>query len=92
MGRAIAVAAAMFLVVPVCFADELGDGLAAYDRGDYRIALEEWQKAAAGGETAAMNAIAGLYDQGNGVRRNPTMAAKWYRRSAERGNAVGSLI
>jgi TPR repeat protein len=38
-----------------------------------------------------MNAIAGLYDQGEGVPRNPAMAATWYRRSAERGDSVGQL-
>jgi uncharacterized protein len=85
------IAAVLFLVVPQCFADDLGDGLAAYDRGDYQSALEEWKKAAAVGEAAAMNAIAGLYDQGYGVGRDRAMAAKWYRRSAERGNAVGQL-
>ncbi len=91
MGRALTIAAVIFLVAPVCFADGLSDGLAAYDRGDYRVALEEWQGAAAEGNAAAMNAIAGLYDQGHGVGRDPAMAAKWYRRSAERGNTVGQL-
>jgi hypothetical protein len=91
MGRAIAVVAVIFLVVPAAAADGLGDGLAAYDRGDYRSALEAWKGAAATGNVAAMNAIAGLYAQGEGVRRDPSVAAAWYRRSAERGNPIGQL-
>ncbi len=91
MGRAIAVAAVGFLVVPASAGDGLEEGLAAYDRGDYRGALEVWQGAAASGEASAMNAIAGLYDQGEGVRREPALAAAWYRRSAERGDPVGQL-
>ena len=43
------------------------------------------------GDVAAMNAIAGLYAQGEGVRRDPAMAATWYRRSAERGDPIGQL-
>ena len=38
-----------------------------------------------------MNAIAGLYDQGEGARRDSATAATWYRRSAERGDSVGQL-
>lgn len=91
MGRAIAVAAVVFLVVPAYAGDGLEEGLAAYDRGDYRGALEAWQGAAARGDVASMNAIAGLYDQGEGARRDSATAATWYRRSAERGDSVGQL-
>ena len=47
MGRAMALAAAVFLVVPGAAGDDLEDGLAAYDRGDYRGALEagRWRTA-----------------------------------------------
>ena len=38
-----------------------------------------------------MNAIAGLYDQGEGARRDSAIAASWYRRSEERGDFVGQL-
>lgn len=86
-----ALAAAVFLVVPGAAGDDLEDGLAAYDRGDYRGALEAWRGAVAHGDVAAMNAIAGLYAQGEGVRRDPAMAATWYRRSAERGDPIGQL-
>ena len=88
MGRAIAVAVVVFLVVPAYAGDGLEEGLAAYDQGDYRGALEAWQGAAARGDVASMNAIAGLYDQGEGARRD---SATWYRRSVERGNSVGQL-
>ena len=91
MGRAIAVVAVIFLVVAAAAADDLGEGLAAYDQGDYRGALDAWGRAAAKGDAEAMNAIAGLYDQGEGVRRDPALAATWYRRSAERRNSVGQL-
>ena len=91
MGRTIAVVVVFLLIVPAATADGLGEGLAAYDQGDYRGALEAWKRAAAGGDTAAMNAIAGLYAQGEGVGRDPAMAATWYRRTAERGDSVGQL-
>lgn len=91
IGRAIALAAAVFLVVQGAAADDLGEGLAAYDRGDYQSALEAWGRAAAKGNVPSMNAIAGLYAQGEGVRQDPSVAVTWYRRSAERGDSVGQL-
>ena len=73
------------------FADDLGDGLEAFDGGDYAGALAAWTRAADAGNTQAMSAIANLHRQGLGVRANPARAAAWYRRAAERGDAVSQL-
>ena len=73
------------------FADDLGDGVEAFDGGDYRDALAAWTRAADAGNTQAMSAIANLHRQGLGVRADPVRAAAWYRRAADRGDAVGQL-
>ena len=72
-------------------ADDLADGLQAFDGGDYAEARAAWERAAAGGNTLAMTSLANLYTQGQGVRRDPGMAFSWYKRAAEHGDAVGQM-
>jgi len=61
------------------------EGLEAYDAGRYADASNAWERAAAAGNAAAMVGLAGLYDAGMGVARNPSTATVWYRRAAEGG-------
>ncbi|MDP6774734.1 MAG: hypothetical protein QGI63_10715 [Rhodospirillales bacterium] len=72
-------------------AGDLEAGTEAYDGGEYATALAAWKRAAAAGSIAAMNAIASLHAEGEGVRPDRALAAAWYRRAAERGDAVAQL-
>ena len=96
MGCRIALVAliALSAVLPGTLAARAGDleaATEAYDGGDYATALAAWERAAAAGSIAAMNAIASLHAGGEGVRPDGALAAAWYRRAAERGDAVAQL-
>jgi hypothetical protein len=61
---------------------------AAYEQGwigraDYKEALNWLGKSAARGDPDAQNALGQMYEDGEGVERNCTEAAMWYRLAAE---------
>ncbi len=62
------------------------DGLAAYEKGDYKTARAEWQPLAEKGDALAQNNLAGIYYNGWGVPQDYKTALKWWRLSAEQGN------
>ena len=62
------------------------DGLAAYNRGDYAIALRVFRTLSDQGDTNAQNILGFMYANGQGETTNYAEAAKWYRLAAERGN------
>lgn len=73
------------------FAD-FADGLEAYDAGDLRTAYEEWLPLAQAGDLQAQVALAGILETGgSGLARNLPAALAWYRRAAERGDAVAQM-
>ena len=76
---------------PVAAGGDFAEGLAAYDGGDYAIALTQWRALAEAGDPVAQAALAGLYRHGLGVRRDAAQAARWYRRAAEQGEAIAQL-
>lgn len=83
---------AAFGIAPVpAVAGDLARGLEAYDGGDFAGAIAAWRRAAADGDTEAMNALANAYQQGHGVPPDPETAVSWYRRAAERGNPVAQM-
>jgi TPR repeat protein len=63
----------------------LGDGLAAYDRGDYATAYRELGPAAAGGAPLAQYALGRMYFSGEGVSRDSAEGLKWLRKAAMAG-------
>lgn len=67
-------------------ANDLGDGMFAYDQGLYREAFEIWRPIAESGDITAQTLLAMVYERGEGVSRNPRLAALWYRRAAEAGH------
>jgi uncharacterized protein len=68
------------------FADTAA-GLAAFKNKDYHRAYQEWKASADAGEAEAQFDLGVLYAQGEGVRRDLTAAAGWYRKAAQQGNA-----
>ena len=68
-------------------ADQLDDGINAYNQGDYTTALRLLAPLAEQGQPRAQNALGLMFNHGNGVSKNITEALKWYRKSADQGYA-----
>ena len=86
--------AALFLGVALAFASwaapanaDFDSGVAAYDRGDFVAAYDEWLPLARGGDPAAQRNIGHLYRRGQGVPQDAAVAVNWYVRAAEAGLA-----
>lgn len=69
------------------FAGPLEDGLAAYKKGDWDLAVRLLLPLAEKGDAQAQEKIGRLYDRGRGFPRNYVEAERWYRRAAEQGDA-----
>src|SRR5688572_3317431 len=67
------------------FADTLDDGLAAYERGAYGVALQLLGPLAEKGDPQAQNAMGAMYLNGQGVAQDSQAALHWYRRAAAAG-------
>ena len=74
--------AIMALAVPA-YAGPLEDGWAAYQRGDYATALENWIPLAEQGDATAQYILGVSYDSGQGVPQDYAEAVKWYRLAAD---------
>jgi len=85
--RALAIALALALTPAPGLAQDFEAGLAAYDRGDYDTALQEWRPLAAQGVASAQYNLGWMYAQGRGVAQDHAEAVRWYRLAAEQGVA-----
>ena len=63
------------------------EGWAAYARGDYESALQEFLPLAEQGTANAHFTLGFVYEQVEGDALNDVEAVKWYRKAAERGHA-----
>jgi TPR repeat protein len=80
----LAVVLAILLSAGSAWAD-FDDGLAAYKRGDFVTAAEEWRPYAEQGDAAAQTVMGTMYYEGRGVPVNYTGALKWFLKAAEQG-------
>ena len=62
------------------------EGVAAYNRGDYRTAFREFKALAEQGDARSQRNLGFMYDNGRGVPKNYKLAANWYRKAAEQGH------
>lgn len=69
------------------WAQDFEKGLAAYQRGDYATALEEWRPLAEQGNAMTQSNLGVMYGNGQGVPKDYAEALKWYRMAAEQGDA-----
>ncbi len=69
----------------------IDEGLAAYERGDYATALQEWAPLANQGDAEAQYFLGHMYAEGQGVPRQYGKAAVWIRQAAEQGNGYGQF-
>ena len=61
-------------------------GVDAWNRGDYRAAVDEWRKAAIAGDADAQFNLGQAYKLGRGVPVDLQMAESWYRKAALQGH------
>jgi cell division septation protein DedD len=62
-------------------------GVDAWNRGDYKAAVDEWRKAAIAGDPDAQFNLGQAYKLGRGVPVDLQMAESWYRKAALQGHA-----
>lgn len=65
------------------------DGKTAYDRGDYKAAIENWQLLIKDGRAEGLYLLGVMYAEGKGVAQNHVRAFELYSEAAER-NHVGA--
>src|SRR5437899_7071910 len=62
-------------------------GREAYEKGDYRRAMVEWQAAADRNDPEAEFGLGSLYELGAGeLKQSHKQADYWYRKAADQGN------
>ena len=66
---------------------DVAAGMRAFQNKDYATAFAEWKAAAEAGQTEAQFDLGVLYAQGRGVKRDLTLAERWYRKAASQGNS-----
>ena len=81
--------AALFLSLTLLAAPALADvraGVEAWQRGDYRKAVDEWRDLAVGGDADAQYNMGQAYKLGRGVPVDPQMAESWFGKAARQGH------
>ena len=66
-------------------------GMDAYNRGDFKTALREWQPMAEQGDARAQFYFGLLYENGDGVPLDYAKARQWYEKAAVQGDAKAQL-
>jgi TPR repeat protein len=66
-------------------------GMDAYNRGDFKTALREWQPLAEQGDARAQFSYGLLHENGDGVLRDYAKARQWYEKAAAQGDAKAQL-
>ncbi|MFQ5618655.1 MAG: tetratricopeptide repeat protein [Rhodospirillales bacterium] len=86
MTRAVLLAAALFLVAASAVRAGYDEGMAAYQRGDFVTAANEFLPLARDGDVRAQRNLGYLYEKGKGVPQDHREAVSWYRKAAEKGD------
>ncbi len=82
------VAPLAFVCLATAALADFAQGRAAYLRGDYGTALQQFRPLATAGNPAAQIGVGWIYDNGLGVPHDDEEAAKWYRLAAEQSCAL----
>jgi TPR repeat protein len=80
------------ITLAVAQSNAIGDGVAAYDRGDYAHARTLLEPQAIAGDPAAQFHMGLMYARGEGVDKDLAAAARWFEQAAEQGNAHAQYI
>lgn len=84
------VAAAILFTVSLtnnAFAGQFEDGLAAYNRQDFKVVVTLWRAAGDQGDVNAQYHLGTMYLDGRGVKQDYAEAMKWLHMAADRGQA-----
>jgi len=68
-----------------------GGEYVAFDRADYRTALNVWLETAKQGDAEAQVNVGEIFEKGLGTEPNYQLAAEWYRKAATQGNTRGAI-
>jgi uncharacterized protein len=82
------IALALFLLVSAGCTDHLKEGMGAYKRGDFQVAMRELMPLAESGNAMAQHYVGFMYDNGEGVPADYRQAVVWYGKAAEQGMPV----
>lgn len=75
------------LAVPATAQDEpVKAGVEAWERGDFKSAIDRWRRAANDGNADAQFNLGQAYKTGRGVPQDLKQAEEWYRRAALQGH------
>ena len=81
----------MLMATGVASAADYEAGVAAYDRGDFPRALQEFKPLTERGHAGAEFMLGAMYFYGKGVPTEPGVAAVWFAKAARQGYASGQL-
>jgi TPR repeat protein len=87
MRHALRLLIAAGLLTTAANAADYDAAMAAFDRGDYAVALPTIRMLAEGGYAPAQNTLGVMLDQGLGTDANLTTAIAWFRQTAAQGDA-----
>jgi TPR repeat protein len=87
MLRVIVTAIILAVSASMAWAGPFEEGVAAYGRGDYGLAIRHWHPLAEQGDAAAQFNIGLMFNTGRGVPEDKAAAASWYRLAADQGYA-----
>ena len=80
------IATLFLLASPLCFATMEG-ALSDFKKGNYGAAIKELNSLGDAGHMSAQIMLGALYSKGGAVARNDTLAALWFEKAANQGNA-----
>lgn len=91
--RAMLLIAGLLVAAPLMSGVALADtkdGVDAWERGDYKAAVDQWRAAAAKGDPDAMFNLGQAYKLGRGVPADSWKAQDYYRQASEKGHDVAA--
>ncbi len=77
------------MAAPAAFAD-VKDGVDAWARGDFAVAIRQWQGPANAGDADAQFNLAQAYKLGRGVKQDLTIAEQYFAKAAAQGHLQAS--
>lgn len=80
---------ALGLLSPIAVAS-VKDGVDAWSRGEYEVAVKEWRPEALNGDPDAQFNMGQAYKLGRGVPSNLDTALDWYKKASEQGHLQAS--
>jgi len=79
-----------FAMISALEASDLTQGMDAIERGDFKSAVEYFERAAKEGNQMAQRNLAVMYNNGFGVKKDSEIASKWLN-MADNKNNIASM-